>query len=78
MKSFFKGIKEGNKFFAEAITTLINTVILTIVYILGIGITAMIAKIIGKNFLELNTNNNTYWKDLNIEKKPKEHYYRQF
>ena len=79
MKSFFKGIKEGNKFFAEAIVTLINTILLTIVYVLGIGITAIVAKIIGKTFLKLNLiNSKTYWEDLNLEKKPKEYYYRQF
>tara|TARA_Y100000310_G_scaffold39520_1_gene37076 strand:+ start:2644 stop:2883 length:240 start_codon:yes stop_codon:yes gene_type:complete len=79
MKSFFRGIKKGNKYFGEVIATLINSILLTIVYILGIGITAIVAKISRKKFLDLNMNNKeTYWENLNLGKKPKQEYYRQF
>lgn len=79
MKSFFKGLKEGHKYFGEVIATLINTVLLTIVYIFGVGITSIIAKIFRKSFLDTNMNNKeTYWEDLNLEKKEKEEYYKQF
>tara|TARA_Y100000310_G_C20492458_1_gene719921 strand:+ start:291 stop:530 length:240 start_codon:yes stop_codon:yes gene_type:complete len=79
MKSFLKGIKEGNKYFGEVVAGIINSLLLTFVYFLGIGLTAILAKIFRKNFLELKTSNKeTYWNDLNLAKKPKDHYYRQF
>jgi hypothetical protein len=80
MKKFIKGFKKGQKIFADKISTIINTVLLSIVYFLGIGLTSIFAKICKKSFLDLKTNkeSKTYWEDLNLTKKPREHYYRRF
>jgi hypothetical protein len=75
MDKFKKGFKE----FGHSITAVINTLLLSIVYIIGIGLTSIIAKLSKKRFIDLRPkNNNTYWRELNLSKKPKEDYCRQF
>jgi len=80
IKEFIKGLKEGQRGFGESIASLINSILLSLVYIFGIGMTSIIAKIFGKRFLDLKVDEkaDTYWIDLNLEKKPIEEYYRQF
>lgn len=80
LKQFFKGLKKGMGGFGFNIALIINTVLLTLVYIIGIGFTSVIAKIFKKHFLELKVSKNkeSYWQDLNLKKKPIEEYYRQF
>tara|TARA_Y100000310_G_scaffold330908_1_gene403485 strand:+ start:976 stop:1218 length:243 start_codon:yes stop_codon:yes gene_type:complete len=80
MKHFIAQIYKGQKIFGEDIAAIINSVLLTIVYILGIGLTSLTAKILRKSFLDLKPSprKKTYWQDLNITKRPLEEYYRQF
>lgn len=80
MKSFFKGMSKGMKFFGTLITTIVNSAILIVVYIIGIGLTALIAKISKKELIQkkLSYNKETYWTDLNISDKKMDDYYRQF
>lgn len=77
-KELIHGIKEGAELFGEAIAALVNTVLLTIVYFVGIGLTSIIAKIFKKSFLDLDKKSYSYWKNLNLRKKPLEEYYRRF
>ncbi len=79
-ETFFSGIKKGQKEFGEDIGTLVNTILLTIVYIVGVGPTSIIAKIVKKRFLNLKRDKSakTYWEDLNLNKRQIEEYYRQF
>lgn len=78
--SFFRGFKTGLSLFGQNITIIVNTILLFFAYFMGIGITALFAKMKGKTFLDLKVSKTqkTYWKDLNLEKKPIEKYYRQF
>ncbi len=80
LKEFLIGIKAGQKKFGENIALVVNTLLLSIVYFLGIGFTSIIAQILGKRFLEIKPEKDakTYWKNLNLSKKPLEEYYRQF
>jgi hypothetical protein len=80
LMSFFKGLKIGFKNFGDLIALLVNTSLLFVAYILGIGFTFLFAKILGKRFLDLKPSKkaNTYWSDLNLSKKPIDEYYRQF
>ena len=78
LKEFFKGIKRGQKLFGEEIASIINFILLTLVYILGIGLTSIFAKVFRKKFLNPENQEDTYWLDLNLGKKQKEEYYRQF
>lgn len=78
--SIFKGIKEGIEEFGKSISLIINTLLLTIVYFLGIGLTSVFARIFNKKFMDLKIDKNTrtYWEDLNLTKKEKGEYFKQF
>ena len=80
IKAFFKGCKNGITNFGHTISTLVNSVLLTIVYFVGVGITAIFAKLLGKHFLQrrLLRKRKSYWCNLNLKKRPLEQYYRQF
>jgi len=80
MKTFFKGLKKGMHNFSSNITIIINTILLTIVYLIGVGLTSIVAKIFKKHFLEnkIQKEKESYWHDLNLKKKPIEEYFRQF
>jgi len=78
MKGFFKGLRGGMKLFGHDIAGLVNTILLSVAYIIGVGITALIAKLSGKRFLDLRLNPKarTYWQDT--DKNQHEGIYRQF
>ena len=78
-KQLFSGLKEGQKLFGETLASLVNSILLTFVYIIGVGLTSITSKIFKKKFLKLQPDNSsTYWEELNLSKKPMEEYYRQF
>ena len=72
----FKGIYHGLGKFGKIISTIVNFILLLVVFIFGIGLVSSISKLKGKKFLELNTNNclTTYWSDSPVEKSKKEDY----
>jgi len=80
MRDFFKGFKSGFKEFGDGITIIVNSILLTLVYIVGVGITAIVAKVVGKDFLEMETSRKkeSYWDDLNLKKEDIDKYYRRF
>ncbi|MGV8141797.1 MAG: hypothetical protein ACP5NW_05135 [Candidatus Woesearchaeota archaeon] len=74
-EEFLKGFKD----FGVIITTIVNSILLSITYILGVGITSIIARASGKRFLDVKKEKKkTYWKDYNLKKEDKDKYYRQF
>jgi len=78
LNKFFNGFKNGIKNFGENISIIVNTILLTMVYIIGVGITSLIAKMFKKHFLDKNSKDKSYWKVLDLKKKKIEEYYRQF
>ena len=78
MNKFFKAIKKGIANFGDHISVIVNSMLLTIVYIMGVGMTSLFAKLTKKHFLEVKLSHESYWSDLNINKKPLKEYYRQF
>ncbi|HLD10921.1 MAG TPA: hypothetical protein VJB89_02470 [Candidatus Nanoarchaeia archaeon] len=79
LKQFFNEFKEGMKDFGSGISMIVNSILLIIVYLIGVGITSLIAKIFNKRFLQTKfSRKETYWEDLNLKKKNKEDYYKQF
>lgn len=76
VKDFGKGVKQ----FGEMIANIVNFVLLSIVYIFGVGVTSIVAKIFNKKFLDtkIDKEAKTYWKELNLTKKDFNTYYRQF
>jgi hypothetical protein len=61
---------------SKFISTLISSIILSIVYLIGIGVPALIAKLVGKKFIETEKKR-SYWVDINNQKTLEESY-RQF
>lgn len=78
LRRFAKGFKKGAKSFGMTIGAIVNTILLLIVYIFGIGITSVVAKISNRRLLEKDMSKSTYWQDLELKNRPKEKYYRQF
>jgi len=78
LKQFIKGFKKGMGNFGQNIAIIINTLLLSFVYFVGVGPTSIVAKIVGKHFLEIKLSKSSYWSDLNLKKKSIEDYYRQF
>ena len=80
LKEFINGFKDGIKSFGENISLIVNSLLLSIVYFIGVGITSLFARIIKKRFLEtkISSDAKTYWGDLNLRKKKLREYYKQF
>lgn len=74
------GVGKGQRKFAEDIAVIVNSILLSIVYFLGVGITFLFSRLVGKRFLDLKIDKNTdsYWEDLNLSKNKMEEYFRQF
>ena len=63
----------------KVIASVINFILLALVYFIGIGIVSLIMKIFGKHFLELNKNNSkSNWHEHKVTKQPLENYFRTF
>jgi hypothetical protein len=77
-KTFFSGCRHGMHLFGQNIAIIINTMLLVVVYAIGVGLTSIVAKISGKHFLEMKRHECTYWKDLNLKKKELNEYHKQF
>lgn len=68
--NFLLGFKEGFQSFGHGLAMVVNVVLLTIVYFIGIGSVSIIAKIMGKEFLMLKFDDEkeTYWEDYDERK----------
>lgn len=70
-KSIFQKFKNGFRYFGKTIEKLVNSVLLLAVYLIGIGLTSVLAKIVGKRFLDtkISSDRKSYW--IPTEKKEK-------
>jgi hypothetical protein len=75
LKSIFNKIKKPFEIFGKFVAKTINFVALTFVYIIGIGPTAIIGKILGEKFLTLDFKNPS-WSEKDTKKENIEKYYR--
>jgi len=73
MKSIIKGMHN----FANNINIFVSSVLLLVVYFVGVGITSILAKLVGKHFFDTDKKN-SYWCDLNSKEEPIGGYYKQF
>lgn len=80
IKMIFDEIKEGQKKFTDDIALIVNSILLSLVYVIGVGVTYLISKVSKKNFLdvEIDKNKQSYWEELNLQTSPREEYLRQF
>ena len=78
MKAFVKGFKKGFRDFGHIIAYVVNFSLLTIVYFLGVGMSALIGR--NKSFLDMKLEKEkaSYWEELHLKTKKKEEYYKQF
>lgn len=79
-KQFAKGFFNGFRNFGHNIIAIVNSTLLLLVYLIGVGFTKLFAKISRKNFLDdkISKERESYWTELNLNKKPLKEYYRQF
>ena len=78
---FITGFKEGFKAFGHSVANIVNFFLLTLVYLVGVGPTSLVAKLFGKKFLQTKLNKDSFWvmKDQAKEKaKKREDHYRTF
>ena len=79
MKRFIKEFQKGIKDFSHHISVIVNSVLLSLVYIIGVGITFIFSKLSKKHFLNTKfEKKKSYWNDLNLKKESIEEYYKQF
>ena len=79
LSKILSSIKSILESIAKVISNVINFILLAIVYFIGIGFVAIIAKLFRKHFLELKKQNKkSNWHEHRVEKQPLERYYRTF
>ncbi|MBT3940945.1 hypothetical protein HOD83_02455 [Candidatus Woesearchaeota archaeon] len=63
--NFVQGVKDGFKEFGERVTSVVNFVLLLIVYVIGVGITTILAKITKQKLLDFSFKDgrDSYWVD---------------
>ncbi|HLC46913.1 MAG TPA: hypothetical protein VJI75_04195 [Candidatus Nanoarchaeia archaeon] len=79
-KQIFSGIKSGMREFGQCLSAIVNSTLLLLVYIVAVGPTSLIARLVRKRFVEIEVSDDvkSYWSDLNLENKKFDEYYRQF
>lgn len=80
IKKFFLGFRKGTKDFGHTLSLIINSLMLSIVYIIAVGATFIISRIFRKRFLDMQIakKSKSYWSNLNLKRKNIWEYYRQF
>lgn len=80
IRDFLEGIKKGQKNYGDNLASIVNSILLSLAYFLGAGLTSIFAKLSKKHFLDLklDRSKDSYWEELNLEKERIESYYRQF
>jgi len=64
---------------SKLISGIVNFILLSIVYFIGVGLVSISAKIFRKHFLELKRQNkSSNWDEHKVTKQPLEKYYRTF
>lgn len=78
--TFFGDLKEGSKKYGEEVAFLINCVLLSFAYLVGVGLTWIVARVFHKRFMALapEPSKTSYWEKSTMSERKKEEYYRQF
>ena len=80
LKPHFSAFKKGISRFGQNISTLVNFLLLSLVYLLGVGFTFILSRLLKKEFLDtkLSKDKKTYWSKLDLKKESIEKHMRQF
>lgn len=75
--SFFKKTAEK---IGLTMAFVVNSLLLLVVYTIGVGLTSVVAKIVGKRFLEIRPSSemSSYWNDVVPRKKSFGDHFKQF
>ncbi|MDO8642682.1 MAG: hypothetical protein Q7R76_03795 [Candidatus Woesearchaeota archaeon] len=78
--SVWRGVKKGFSNYGHLLSLPVTILLLVLVYFIGFGITALVARIVGKHFLvqRFPPDTKSFWSDLNLKTQKREQYYRQF
>ena len=79
IKKIWNLIKTVLEPISKTISNVVNFILLSIVYFIGIGIVSISTKIFGRHFLEIKKQNKkSNWHEHKVTKQPLENYYRTF
>ncbi len=80
IKNFGKGFMKGVKLFGDNIAAIINFVLLSITYIIGVGLTSIFTRLGGKKFIQtkISKKRKSYWSKLDLKDKSLKSYFRTF
>jgi len=80
LAGFASGIFEGMKEFGSNISIIVNSLLLLIVYVLGVGASSLAARMLNKKLFDfqISKSRSTYWIDMNMQKQGIAGYKRQF
>jgi hypothetical protein len=79
-KEFLIGMKDGSSDFGFGVSKVVNFILLSFVYVFGVGLTSLVARLKGKHFLdmEIDKGAKTYFVNETIKTKDRDEYFRQF
>lgn len=79
-KAFLTGFKDGFRLFGRIVSGIINIILLSLVYFVGVGVTSLACKLRRKRFLELEIDRcrKSYWEESEISRRDKKDYSRMF
>jgi broad specificity polyphosphatase/5'/3'-nucleotidase SurE len=81
-KIFLTNYVRGFKLFSESISSIINFVLLSLVYVIGVGVTSFFSKLLKKSFIKKSQNKkiSSYWKNFSLkeDEKTQESSYRMW
>ena len=79
IKKAWQAIKSVLEPIGKVVSSIVNFILLFVVYFIGVGLVSIAMKIFGKHFLELKKQNRkSNWHEHKITKEPIEKYYRTF
>ncbi len=78
--AFSEGFMEGFRGFGENMSALVNSILLSAVYLLGVGMTSLYMRLKGKKFLEMDKGKRgqSHWVELNLGGKGLDDHYKMF
>lgn len=79
MRIFIRGFKKGFSAHGKNLALLVSSLMLSFVYVFGIGMTAMFAKITKKKLIDVGPGKKkSYWAKIRLSTERLDNYYKQF
>ncbi|MBI4142134.1 hypothetical protein HY484_04365 [Candidatus Woesearchaeota archaeon] len=78
IRLFLKGIHHGFGRFGKSVANAVNSVLLFVMYFVGVGLAALFTKISGTKLLNFGVQRKSHYNETIIGNESKEDYYRQF